>query len=133
MIFNNEKQLKVLVDRYFNSMKGEILLNEENMPVLERGKPVYEIEPQVPTLSGLASALGFSKRDELLSYNGTALMNEIISSAILKIEEFIEQKLFESGAMKGAQYILENDFGWNKACNDEDESNKIEVKIKVID
>ena len=73
---------KLVVDRYFDSTDK-------------------------PTMTGLARALGVSRK-ELVNYNGASA---VLNDGKMRIEEYLESKLGGSGE-RGAMFGLKMNFGW---------------------
>lgn len=63
-----------------------------------------------PTLTGLALALGFNSRSELLEFRGSKRDTELIENAKLRIENFNEEKLFEKDYARSAIFNLTNSY-----------------------
>ncbi len=61
-----------------------------------------------PTLTGLALALNFSSRAAMAGYMGTAEEKELLERAVLRIENFNEEKLFEKDYVRSAIFNLTN-------------------------
>ncbi|MEG1621575.1 MAG: terminase small subunit [Oscillospiraceae bacterium] len=129
--FKSAKELQNLVDKYFCSLEGEILLDENNVPVSDKNGLVYKVLPKPPTLTGLALALGFRGRLSLLKFQGNEKLEEIIETALSRVEEYIEGRLFDKGCTTGAKFSLENNFNWiSQEYEDDDE---LSIDIKVVD
>ncbi|MEG2915959.1 MAG: terminase small subunit [Oscillospiraceae bacterium] len=129
--FKSAKELQSLVNKYFNSLNGEMLLDENNIPVSDKNGLVYEVPPKPPTLTGLALALGFRGRLSLLKFHGDEKLEEIIETALSRVEEYIEGRLFDKGCTTGAKFSLENNFNWiSQEYEDDDE---LSIDIKVVD
>ena len=56
------------IDNYFESLKGQPLLDCEGQPVVCKGRIVFLEEPTPPTVCGLALHLGLKSRQSLLNY-----------------------------------------------------------------
>lgn len=109
MIFIGSKNYKRLAAQYFNSCKGTLRTDENGNPVMIKGEYVYD-DRISPTVTGLALALGFNSRAELLQNCGE---NETLCRALSRVEEFAERQLFE-GSVQGAKFCLVNNFeGWD--------------------
>jgi hypothetical protein len=83
----------------------------------KNGGPVV-VNAHPPTLSGLALALGFSSRGELLARRA-ASRSRALARAVPRVEEYAESQLFDKGSASGARFALANNFrGWDDAAKD---------------
>lgn len=87
-----------------------------------------------PTVSGLAMALGFSSREDLLGYCGKDSYRNLIDKALLKIEDFAESRLFDKGQYSGAKFFLEGNFkGWDGGRgNEADTLERLDAVLKAV-
>lgn len=110
-IFKNAEDIKARIERYFRSCEPVQAVDDECAPVFDKnGAPVYAVQEVPLTVSGLAIALGFGSREELLSYRGKPFAEAAIRSALLRIENYAEERLFDKGQSSGAKYFLEGNF-----------------------
>ena len=108
--YKNEGEIKKLADRYFSECDGEYYFDEEGLPLrTQRGEAIYKVQPKPYTVTGLALALGFTKRQSLLDYPKDGEFANIIAWAKSRVEEYTEVKLIESGSA-GAKFSLANNF-----------------------
>ena len=105
-------ELESAIDKYFVDCKGEILKDEDGTPVLDKfGQPiVYNSHP--PTVTGLALAMGFTSRRQLLEYQGRKEFHNAITRAKARCEEYAESRLYDRDGSRGAQFSLEHNFRW---------------------
>ena len=123
-VFKGAEDIRAKIERYFRSCEAVQALDDECAPVFDKnGAPVYAV-PEVPlTVSGLALALGFGSREELLSYRGKPYAEAAIRSALLRIENYAEERLFDKGQSSGAKYFLEGNFkSWGEEGASEGET-----------
>ena len=93
---------------YFNARKSAVL-DKNKEPVLDaNGDPVYEYVRPL-TVTGLANALGFSSREQMLAVRDQKSA-EAIASALLRIEEYAEEKLFYKDSFSGTKLFLSVNF-----------------------
>lgn len=119
-VFKGAEDIKAKIERYFRSCEAVQALDDECAPVFDKnGAPVYAVQEVPLTVSGLALALGFGSREELLSYRGKPYAEAAIRSALLRIENYAEERLFDKGQSSGAKYFLEGNF---KSWGEEDAS-----------
>lgn len=118
-IFKNAEDIKARIERYFRSCEPVQAVDDECAPVFDKnGAPVYAVQEVPLTVSGLAIALGFGSREELLSYRGKPFAESAIRSALLRIENYAEERLFDKGQSSGAKYFLEGNFkSWGEDGN----------------
>jgi len=108
------------IDTYFAECKGEPLVDENGMVVLDRfSRPVY-INQKIPTVSGLALALGLKSRKAFLAYCNNGPYAEAAQVALTMLEEYAEMRLYDKNGSKGAMFSLCNSFkGWTQLDKDE--------------
>lgn len=99
------------ISRYFEDCQGEVLRDENGKPVIRGGKPVM-VGAEPPTVTGLAYALGFESRQSLLNYQGKAAFERLIGDAKMRIQAYTEGRLFDREGVRGAEFSLRNNFGW---------------------
>ncbi len=82
-----------------------------------------------PTVTGLALWLGFKSRQSFLNYNsGKQDIDDLITMAKSKCEEFAERHLYDHSCSSGAKFSLENNFnGWGKNQKDDPTNVKKEL------
>lgn len=64
-----------------------------------------------PTITGMAYHLGFASRQALINYEEREAFHDTIKKAKLRVENYLEQRLFGS-APAGTIFNLKNNFGW---------------------
>lgn len=114
--YTNIEELKAKIDAYFNSCYGAKYY--KGKPVLDiDGNPVIgQVEPF--TISGLARALGVFPAT-LRTYEAKAKAGlipveiyDIIQDARLRIEDYVEKRIYDRDGASGARFVLESSFGW---------------------
>ena len=69
-----KEEMQEKIDAYFKSCEGKILQDENGKYLLDKyGQPI-KVEERPPTITGLALALGFSCRSDLLYYQGKKIL-----------------------------------------------------------
>lgn len=112
--WRSAKSLQKAVDDYFADCE-------------ERGK--------VPSVAGLALALGFMSRQALYRYTDRENENNsddyvtIITKAKLRIEEENIQLAYNRDASAGARFVLQNGFNYSEKQDIGINSNKIRVEL----
>ena len=102
--------LQKKIDDYFSSLEpryqydegGEIIIDKSGIPILTERRPA--------TVSSLAYAMGCSSRAELEEKKNGKYKN-IIQRALLRLEAYTEEMLFDKSASSGAKFLLQTDFG----------------------
>lgn len=98
---------KEKIDSYFESRKIIKRDKKGEAVVSENGE--YEFEEKPSTVTGLALALGFSRRDELFEVKDEKI-KVLIDRALLMIEEKAEEKLFDKESFNGTKLFLATNF-----------------------
>lgn len=99
---------------------------EEMQAVIDEYFQRCDAEEEPYTITGLALALDLS-RTSLIDYanNKSDGFSYTVKRAKLKVESFLERRLFEN-APTGAIFNLKNNFGWKDAQNVE-HGGKVEI------
>lgn len=122
-------EIEEKIDTYFKECEGEILKDDNGKTVLNKfGNPVV-INRKPPTVTGLALALGFTNRLDLLRYQGKEEFCNTITRAKSMVEQYAEERLFDRDGSNGAQFSLRNNFkGWDAdKKNDDSGDGKITI------
>jgi hypothetical protein len=113
---NNAAQVKQLIDNYFNNIKGEYHLeqkplksNKDNAETIEH--KVWDRDPEPPTLSALALALGFNSRQEFHDYVHHGRFSKAVKQGVLRVEACYEAHLHQNTT--GAMFALKS-MGWSE-------------------
>jgi len=117
--FTDPAQLQEKVNEYFESCEGKLLADNEGNPMLDKyGHPIIYGEKPMTTV-GLAYHLGFLSKQSLYDYKGRAAFKEIIQKAIMRIEVYTCERLFDKDGCNGARFSLQNNFkGYNEAAKE---------------
>lgn len=128
-IYKTVNEIEGKIDAYFKECEGEILKDDNGKTVLNKfGNPVV-INRKPPTVTGLALALGFTSRLDLLRYQGKEEFCNTITRAKSMVEQYAEERLFDRDGSNGAQFSLRNNFkGWDAdKKNDDSGDGKITI------
>lgn len=128
-IYKTVNEIEEKIDTYFKECEGEILKDDNGKAVLNKfGNPVF-INRKPPTVTGLALALGFTNRLDLLRYQGKEEFCNTITRAKSMVEQYAEERLFDRDGSNGAQFSLRNNFkGWDAdKKNDDSGDGKITI------
>lgn len=126
--YTSKEQIEGLIDKYFEDCEGELLRDADGNPVLDKfGQPIYA-NRKPPTTAGLARALGFHSRTSLWNYKGKKEFRAAIEAAMLRIEEYTEQRLFDRDGSNGAKFSLQYNFkGWREDKDDGEKAPAINI------
>ena len=120
--YESKEQIEGLIEDYFKWCDGEILMDGEGKPILDKkGNPI-RCNTHPPTVTGLALALGFISRQGLLEYQAKKEFSDTITRAKSRIERYTEERLFDRDGVNGAKFSLKNNFrGWSETPEQERE------------
>ncbi len=112
--FETVQQMEKLIKRYFKKCDGKILKDKTGSIILDKnGQPIV-INRKIPTVTGLALALGFTNRQSLLNYQAKEEFLDTITRAKGIIEMHNEEMLYDKNTCNGAKFSLENNFKWSE-------------------
>ena len=126
--YKTVEELQAAIDAYFIECEGKPLLDGQGNVVTDKfGEPVI-VGAHPPTVTGLALALGFTGRKQLLDYQGRKTFCNAVTRAKARCEAYAEERLFDRNGTNGAQFSLKCNFGWNdKAPADSNE------EVRIVD
>ncbi len=114
------EKIKEKITAYLESRKTPLRAKDGSVQTDENGKVLLE-ETRPLTVSGLARALGFSSREEMMAVNDKK-SGEANASALLAIEEAAEEKLFYKESFSGTKLFLSVNFPrWREGTVTENE------------
>ena len=101
-------ELEKRIEKYFKSRLHEQYGKNGEVLVDSRGKPIRKAD--IPyTLTGLALELGLDSREALYSFENEE-MQRLVKRAILRIEEYAEERLFSKDSFSGVKLFLTVNF-----------------------
>lgn len=106
-----KKDMAKLIDEYFDELKGGEATDSNGDIIYVKDRPMM-IADKPPTVAGLCRALGLGSREELWEIASDGNKGEVVRSALMRIEEYTESRLFDKDTAKGAETILKNEFSW---------------------
>lgn len=127
--YSSVDEMQAAIDAYFTECEGKPLLDADGSPVLYKGHPVV-IGAKPPTVTGLALALGFTGRKQLLDYQGRKEFCNTIARAKARCEAYAEARLYDRNGANGAQFSLRCNFGWSDAS--EQDRKEQDLRIAVL-
>lgn len=134
--YKTVEELQAKIDEYFNACKGEVLTDADGNALTDKyGRPIM-VNAVPPTITGLALALGFRSRQALLNYQHRAEFEDAVTVAKLRVEAYVESRLFDRDGVRGAEFNLKNNFsGWrdNPGEDNEEILKKLDRVIGGID
>ena len=120
--------MEKVVEQYFKDCEEKLRVDSEGKLLFDRsGRPVV-YRDKIPTISGLARALGFRSRQSLFDYQAKRQFRDIILDAKLRVEIFTEEQLYTRDGCNGARFALWNNFGWKQTA----ESEKEPAAVRII-
>ena len=126
--YSCKEEIEGLIEKYFEDCEGELLLDADGNPVLDKFQQPIFINRKPPTSAGLARALGFKSRTSLWNYRGKKEFKDTIDAAMLRLEEYTEQRLFDRDGQNGARFSLQFNFrGWRDEKSEDDKSPAINI------
>lgn len=119
--YKSKEEIEEKIEQYFKDCEGHPLTDDEGKPVYNKwGYPVI-VDRKPPTVTGLALALGFTSRLDLLRYQGKKEFCNTITRAKSRVEQYAEERLFDKDGTSGAQFSLRNNFkGWDADKKEEE-------------
>ena len=106
LAYKDEAALDDAIQAYFDRCAAR------KKSVLSKRGDLVEIDtPEIPTLSGLAVALGVDRRT-LSNYGRRDEFSHVIARAKAQVEAALEQQLYTREASHGARFALAVTFGW---------------------
>lgn len=115
-MYETPEDMQQVIDRYFDSCGAQYMKDDEGelIPSEKTGRPII-VGEKVPTVTGLALALGFTSRQALLNYQAKEAFVDTVTRAKSRIEEYVESRLFDRDGVNGAKFSLKNNFkGWSE-------------------
>lgn len=110
--FSSVDGMQEKIDAYFDQCDGTLLQDAEGNPILSKyGETVY-INRHPPTITGLALALGFNGRRQMLDYQGKKDFCNTITRAKARVEQYAEERLYDRDGQRGAEFSLRCNFRW---------------------
>lgn len=130
--FNKSEEMQKKINDYFESCFKEDLKYNADKGYYEPKKDYkgniikYQFKPF--TITGLANALGIT-RETLLRYEEDKKFSDTVRKAKQKVEEYVEERLFDRDGVNGAKFNLINNFNnWSdKQEFNTSNTNKVQI------
>ena len=136
--YNNAEEMQKVIDEYFNGCQKPVKIFNKDLGKYitvtdEKGNIEYE-QYKPYTITGLSNALNMSRQD-LINYEKENEFFDTITRAKRKVEQYVEERLFDKDGANGAKFNLANNFSrWKDKQEVEVAQEKpFEVNIKVIE
>lgn len=110
--YKTVEEMQAVIDQYFEDCKGEPIIGDDGMPILDKYGQPFIINAHPPTVTGLALALGFTSRQALLNYQAKKAFVDTVLRAKARIEAYAEERLFDRDGQRGAEFSLKYNFRW---------------------
>lgn len=110
--YKTVEEMQAVIDQYFEDCKGEPIIGDDGMPILDKFGQPFIINAHPPTVTGLALALGFTSRQALLNYQAKKAFVDTVLRAKARIEAYAEERLFDRDGQRGAEFSLKYNFRW---------------------
>ena len=111
--YNNAEEMQKKIDEYFNSCQKPVKIFSKDLGkyiIVTDEKGNIEYEQYKPyTITGLANALNMSRQD-LINYEKENEFFDTITRAKRKVEQYVEERLFDKDGANGAKFNLANNF-----------------------
>lgn len=118
--FGSPEELQARIDQYFSSCKGKLAVDGDGNPIIDKhGKPVI-VDEKPPTITGLAHALGMTRRG-FLNYRYRPAFARVVARARMQVETYTEERLFDRDGFSGARFLLLTCFGWGEPTSEKEE------------
>lgn len=128
--YSTPGEMQRAIDLYFEDCEGVYLTDPGGQLVLDpMGCPVV-IGQHPPTMTGLAMALGFRTRKSLCDYRRKGAFQYTVMRARLRVENYAEQRLYDSDGVKGAMFGLVQNFGWG--AEQQENPEKVYRAVQII-
>jgi hypothetical protein len=128
--YTSAAQIEEKIEQYFTDCQGHPYRDPETGEYVfdKHGQPII-LDSCPPTVTGLALALGFTNRMDLLRYQAKAEFTEVITKAKSRVEAYTEARLFDRDGANGARFSLQCNFKWGEDQKKDAESAGPVVRI----
>ncbi len=116
----NSAEAEKRINAYFAS-RTSVAVDKNGNPILDDTGKV-QMKVTLPyTLTGLALALGLETREELFEFEDEKI-KRLVKKAVLKVEEYAEERLFSKEAFSGVKLFLSVNFErWKDSADGSDD------------
>lgn len=122
--------LQLRATKYFDECKGRVVHDLDGNPMRGKDGRLCIEGAHPPTVGGLALAMGFRSRGELLEKREDEQIGEVVQWALGKCEAYLEEKLYESA--NGIRLALQYNFPeWNDEKKEEENPGKVRFQVRL--
>lgn len=123
-MYDNPEEMSAKIDEYFKTGVKTRTVR------IGKGKDAYDVDVQVPTITGLCLYLGFESRQSFYDYEKKEGFAYTIKRARLMIENVNEENL-QIGNTTGAIFALKN-MGWKDSSQVENTVSMSNFNVKDL-
>lgn len=109
-LFQTPEEMQVCINAYFDYCKPTFLTVKGKQVLDKNGTPV--IDPNPPTITGLAYFLGFESRQSMYDYAKREGFSYVVARARTRMEAERERDLCAGRNVDGNKFYLANMSGW---------------------
>ena len=126
----NSNDAEKRINAYFAS-RTSVALDKNGNPILDDTGKV-QMKVTLPyTLTGLALALGLETREQLFEFEDEKT-KKLVKKAILRVEEYAEERLFSKEAFSGVKLFLSVNFDrWKDTRDDTDDEYVLPEEVET--
>ena len=114
--YKTPEEMQTVIDKYFEECSGRPYIMDDGEPLRDKSGNVILLFQHPPTVTGLALALGFTSRQELLNYQGKPAFVDTVTRAKARCEEYTEGRLYDRDGARGAEFSLKYNFRWEQSA-----------------
>ena len=129
--YKTVKQMQAAIDAYFESCEGEPLV-VDGVAVTDKYGNVVIVGAKPPTVTGLALALGFTGRKQLIDYQDREEFCNTVTRAKARCEAYAESRLYDRDGANGAKFSLGCNFGWNAESDKRGDPAALAALLKAL-
>lgn len=131
-LYKTPEDLQVAVDRYFKQCEGKPAYDKKGVPVTKRNGTMLRTGETCPTITGLATFLGYKDRRTFTRQRERSqAFFDVVEGAKLRIEDYWEQSLYDRESYQGARYMLCAAFGWRQEYGEFTQQPGIQIVNRV--
>lgn len=131
-MWKSVKAMQKAIDAYFESCEGKPLLDDDGNVMRDKNGVPIILDAKPPTVTGLALALGFTGRKQLIDYQNRDEFCNTVTRAKARCEEYAESRLYDRDGANGAKFSLGCNFGWNSESEKSGDPAALAALIKAL-
>ena len=127
LAFTSEEELEAAIEDYFQSLR--VFIDEiEEKPDGTKTTRKVELEPEPPTMAGLAHHLGVV-RNTIWNYGMKDDFGHVIARAKNRLAMYSERSLFDQRKANGAKFSLEVNHGYGREADLGGQGGEFSMKV----